>query len=114
MKHAMSNQTQYNSQRGGYTLITGGAGFIGSNLANRLLTEGNRVRIFDSLARPGVEQNLRWLQDQHGDLLQVQIADVRNRTALDEAVRGATAVYHLAAQVAVTTSIANPVEDFEI
>jgi CDP-paratose 2-epimerase len=100
--------------RAGYSLITGGAGFIGSNLAHRLLAQGTRVKIFDSLARPNVEQNLHWLQEQHGDLLQVQIGDTRNRAALDEAVQGACAVYHLAAQVAVTTSILDPVEDFEI
>jgi CDP-paratose 2-epimerase len=78
------------------------------------MQEGKRVLVFDSLARPGVEQNLHWLQAQHGDRLQVQIADVRDRAALDEAVRHAEAVYHLAAQVAVTTSIAQPVEDFAI
>jgi CDP-paratose 2-epimerase len=57
---------------------------------------------------------LRWLQEQHGDRLQVQIADTRDRTAMEDALRDACAVYHLAAQVAVTTSIADPVEDFEI
>jgi len=98
----------------GYTLITGGAGFIGSNLAHRLMEQEQPVLIFDSLARPGVERNLRWLQDQHADLMQVQIADIRNRDTIEEALRHATAVYHFAAQVAVTTSMSNPTEDFEI
>jgi CDP-paratose 2-epimerase len=97
-----------------YILITGGAGFIGSNLSHRLMEQGERVMIFDSLARPGVERNLRWLQEQHGELMQVQIADIRDRASVDHALRRANAVYHFAAQVAVTTSIANPVEDFEI
>src|SRR5690606_15213436 len=61
-----------------HVLITGGAGFIGTNLADRLLTSGRQVRIFDNLSRPGVEQNLRWLRKTHGDRLQVQIGDVRN------------------------------------
>jgi CDP-paratose 2-epimerase len=97
-----------------YVLIVGGAGFIGSNLAHRLMEQGKRVLIFDSLARPGVERNLRWLHEQHGDHLSIQIADVRNRRELDQAVRHANSVYHLGAQVAVTTSIANPIHDFEV
>jgi CDP-paratose 2-epimerase len=98
----------------GYTLITGGAGFIGSNLAHRLTEQDEPVLIFDSLARPNVEKNLRWLKQQHGDLIGVQVGDIRNRDAIKEAMRHATAVYHFAAQVAVTTSMANPTEDFEI
>lgn len=101
-------------KRTGYTLITGGAGFIGSNLAHRLMEQDKRVLIFDSLARPGVEKNLRWLQEQHPALMEVQIADIRDADAIQEALRHATAVYHFAAQVAVTTSMDNPTEDFEI
>jgi CDP-paratose 2-epimerase len=96
-------------------LITGGAGFIGSNLANRLLGAGRRVRILDNLSRPGVEQNLQWLRELHGEqLLEVAIADVRDAAAVNRAAAGVGQVFHFAAQVAVTTSLANPQEDFSI
>lgn len=95
-------------------LITGGAGFIGTNLAHRLLSEGHRVTVFDSLARPGVERNLGWLRSQHGDRLRVQISDVRNAHALRHAVRSAAKIFHLAGQVAVTTSLDSPIDDFAI
>jgi len=96
----------------GLTLITGGAGFIGSNLAHRLLVAGRRVRILDNLSRPGVEQNLQWLREQHGDQLQVVVADVRDAAAVSRAVAGCASVFHFAAQVAVTTSLDDPREDF--
>ncbi len=95
-------------------LITGGSGFIGTNLAHRLLTQGHRVLVFDNLARPGVEQNLRWLRDAHGERVDVEIADVRDADALRRAVTEATQVFHFAAQVAVTTSLTDPVEDFDV
>jgi CDP-paratose 2-epimerase len=94
------------------TLITGGAGFIGSNLADRLLSSGRRVRILDNLSRPGVEQNLQWLRDHHAERLQVVEADVRDEKAVTQAVAGTTQVFHFAAQVAVTTSLDKPREDF--
>jgi CDP-paratose 2-epimerase len=94
-------------------LITGGCGFIGTNVADRLLSNGQRVLVFDNLSRPGAEKNLQWLQQTHGNLLEVQIADVRNEKALHRAVQGVSKVFHFAAQVAVTTSLANPIEDFE-
>ncbi len=97
-----------------YTLITGGAGFIGTNLAERLLDEGRRVRLFDSLARPGVEKNLRWLCDRYGDRVDVQIEDIRDPWAVYDAVVGADRIFHFAAQVAVTASVENPREDFDI
>jgi CDP-paratose 2-epimerase len=96
------------------TLITGGAGFIGSNLARRLLTGGDEVRVLDSLARPGVEANLAALRDEFGDRLEVTIADIRDAAAVQRAVAGAERVFHFAAQVAVTTSLVDPVEDFEV
>lgn len=95
-------------------LITGGAGFIGTNLADRVLRQGRRVRIYDSLARPGAEANLRWLTEQHRSHLQVEIADLRSETRLRKAVSGVGTVFHLAAQVAVTTSLADPSDDFAV
>jgi CDP-paratose 2-epimerase len=95
-------------------LITGGCGFIGTNLAHRLLSSGRPVLLFDSLARPGVEQNLRWLRDTHGSLVGIEIADTRNADVLQTAVEQAAEVFHFAAQVAVTTSLTDPLEDFEV
>jgi CDP-paratose 2-epimerase len=95
-------------------LITGGSGFIGTNLAHRLVSAGQPVLLFDNLARPGVEQNLRWLHDTHGKLVDVVIADVRDAPAVRDAVRQCSQVFHFAAQVAVTTSLTDPVEDFEV
>lgn len=96
------------------TLITGGAGFIGSNLAHRLLTAGRRVRVLDNLSRPGVEQNLQWLRQQHGELLEFVMADVRDAAAVTQAMAGVQQVFHFAAQVAVTTSLEQPQEDFAV
>lgn len=98
---------------GPYILVTGGAGFIGTNLARRYLAENQPVHIFDNLSRSGVEQNIAELQrDYPGRLLFTQ-ADVRNRSAIDKAVSGARAIYHLAGQVAVTTSLEDPLADLE-
>jgi len=94
-------------------LITGGAGFIGTNLASRLAADGVPVIIFDNLSRPGVEQNLQWLYDTYGDSIEAEIADVRNGAAVRRAVRHARQVFHFAAQVAVTHSLTDPVKDFE-
>lgn len=96
------------------TLITGGIGFIGTNLADRLLREGNDVVLFDNVGRAGVEENLNWLRREHGSRLQFVKGDVRDFGTVEKAMRGADAVFHLAAQVAVTTSVVNPQEDFSI
>ncbi|WP_186417327.1 SDR family NAD(P)-dependent oxidoreductase [Bosea sp. CS1GBMeth4] len=95
-------------------LVTGGAGFIGSNLVDRLAREGYRVLIYDSLARPGVAHNVAWLQQRHGERVTLRHCDIRDAGAVAEAVRGTTAVFHLAAQVAVTSSLADPVDDFGV
>jgi CDP-paratose 2-epimerase len=94
-----------------HTLITGGAGFVGTNLADRILRDGGRVLIFDNLSRDGVEENLRWLTQRHGDACDVELADVRDCRAVRRAVAHADRVFHLAAQVAVTTSLDEPVRD---
>jgi CDP-paratose 2-epimerase len=95
-------------------VITGGAGFIGTNLADRLAREGERVLLYDDLSRPGVEQNLRWLEATHGARVELERADTRDAARLARAVREASAVFHLAAQVAVTTSLVDPIADFEV
>jgi CDP-paratose 2-epimerase len=95
-------------------LITGGAGFIGTNLADRLMTGGERVLLFDNLSRVGVERNLAWLRQKHGPMAEFVRADTRDAAAVNEAVQRASAVFHFAAQVAVTDSLANPVNDFAV
>jgi CDP-paratose 2-epimerase len=95
-------------------LITGGCGFIGCNLADALATRGNRVVTFDNLSRAGVRENAQWLKSRHGEMVSVITGDVRDSISVIEAVRTCGAVLHLAAQVAVTGSLLDPVEDFEI
>ncbi len=104
-------------ERGRHILITGGAGFIGSNLAARLLTElpEAHVTLFDNLARSGSETNVRWLGQLPGARrLSVVRGDVRNAGQVEDAARSASEIYHLAAQVAVTTSVGDPARDFEV
>ena len=95
-------------------LITGGCGFIGTNLAHRILCGGKPVMLFDNLSRPGVEKNLRWLRDTHGDLVRIEAADVQDPHVLRNAVDRASQVFHFAAQVAVTTSLINATHDFDV
>ncbi|MFL5350656.1 MAG: GDP-mannose 4,6-dehydratase [Hyalangium sp.] len=95
-------------------VIFGGAGFIGCNVAQSYLSEGRSVLVFDNLSRPGVEKNLRWLQEQHGDRLQVELGDVQDAKAVRRALRHASEAFHFAAQVAVTTSLEDPVHDFQV
>jgi CDP-paratose 2-epimerase len=94
--------------------ITGGAGFIGSNYAYRLLQRGEQVTIFDNLSRAGAARNLKWLEESFGpNEFRLIVADVRDAARLTEAVRGSDVIVHLAGQVAVTTSVTQPREDFE-
>ena len=93
-------------------VVTGGAGFVGTNLTSRLVDEGMEVVVLDNLSRPGVEHNLEWLLETHGDRIVVEESDIRNAGALQRALTGASAVFHLAAQVAVTTSLDDPLADF--
>lgn len=96
-------------------LITGGAGFIGVNSAHYFAKKGHRIVIFDNLSREGSEKNLDWIKSEYdveffkGDLRKfVNIVDVFNHNGKFDLI------LHLAAQVAVTTSVTNPYDDFEI
>jgi CDP-paratose 2-epimerase len=96
-------------------LITGGAGFIGSNAARAFLSNGDDVVILDNLSRKGAKENLEWLRTQ-GDIVFERV-DVRNAEAVARTVEkhnNSTAILHLAGQVAVTTSLIDPRTDFEI
>lgn len=95
-------------------LLCGGAGFIGTNLAARLLASGQPVLIYDDLSRTGVERNLEWLRRTFGALLEFELADIRDARRLRRCVRSAGSVFHFAAQTAVTTSVREPREDFDI
>ncbi len=95
-------------------VVTGGAGFIGSNLADSLLSDGDDVIVIDNLSRPGVEENLTWLIARHGPRVHFAPVDLRQEGTLGQTVEDASAVFHLAGQTAVTTSLESPVEDFEV
>jgi CDP-paratose 2-epimerase len=112
---ARTRKAAWSGSRGTHgTLITGGAGFIGANLAHRLMSEGRSVVIFDNLSRCGVERNVEWLREMHGSRFDLIQEDVRDATAVKRAVARASQVFHFAAQVAVTTSILDPCEDFSV
>jgi CDP-paratose 2-epimerase len=97
-----------------HILITGGAGFIGCNLAAHFIRAGQTVTIFDNLSRRGSAANIAWLRDQFGEAFTLVRGDVRDAAAIAQAAQGQAAILHLAGQVAVTTSVTNPREDFEI
>lgn len=94
-------------------LITGGAGFIGSNVANAAASAGQPVLIYDNFSRPGVERNFLWLKQNHPDLVECIQGDIRDAALVRKAVSQSSRVFHFAAQVAVTTSLVSPVDDFE-
>lgn len=95
-------------------LITGGCGFLGSNLAAAALARGDDLVVFDNLYRNGSRSNLAWLQSQ--GKFRFEHGDIRNQNDITSIVQGfrPDAVFHLAGQVAMTTSIANPRMDFEV
>jgi CDP-paratose 2-epimerase len=98
----------------GKYLITGGAGFIGSNYVHRLLARGEKVTIFDNLVRGGAPRNVEWLKQEFGqDAFELVVGDVRDADRIAEAAKSADVIVHLAGQVAVTTSVVNPRHDFE-
>jgi CDP-paratose 2-epimerase len=95
-------------------LITGGAGFIGSNYVDRLLRRGEQVTVYDNLARGGAPRNLGWLKETHGaKAFKMIVGDVRDVESITEAARVSDVIIHLAGQVAVTASIIDPRADFE-
>ncbi len=95
-------------------LVTGGAGFIGSNYVHRLLQRGEKVTVYDNLSRGGARRNLLWLQQSFGDqAVNVIVGDVRDANGIAEAAKEADVIVHLAGQVAVTTSVLDPRDDFE-
>jgi CDP-paratose 2-epimerase len=95
--------------------ITGGAGFIGSNYVSRLLERGEKVTIYDNLSRAGAPRNLAWLHEKFGkDAFRLTVGDVRDAAQVTVSSRETDVIVHLAAQVAVTTSVVKPREDFEI
>jgi CDP-paratose 2-epimerase len=95
-------------------LVTGGAGFVGCNLVARLRAQGRHVVVLDDLGRPGVERNLEWLEGLEGGSLDLVPGDVRSPSAVRRALAGVDQVFHLAGQVAVTTSLEDPVRDFDV
>jgi CDP-paratose 2-epimerase len=95
--------------------ITGGAGFIGANVAAHHLQHGDKVVVFDNLSRAGTEGNLEWLGQYGSGNLHFVKGDIRDSAALQATMSSdVDIVYHFAAQVAVTTSVRDPREDFEI
>ena len=96
-------------------LITGGAGFIGSNLAVHLLKDHDtHIIIYDNLSRRGAQLNIERLLEAHRDRVKIVKGDVRNLEMLKKAMKDVSIVFHAAAQVAVTTSITDPVTDFQV
>jgi CDP-paratose 2-epimerase len=94
-------------------LVTGGAGFVGINMVKRLLEEGLRVIVLDNLSRAGAETNLAYLREHYHGQAEVIVDDIRNRAVVDELVSRVDMVFHFAAQAAVTTSLEQPMEDFQ-
>jgi CDP-paratose 2-epimerase len=112
--HALQRKAPAIAGRARPAIVTGGAGFLGCNLADRLAEGGRDVLVVDSLARAGVEGNLAWLKRRHPHRVTAEIADIRDPYVINHLVHDASAIVHLAAQVAVTTSLADPFTDFEV
>ncbi|OGY22362.1 MAG: CDP-paratose 2-epimerase [Candidatus Chisholmbacteria bacterium RIFCSPLOWO2_01_FULL_49_14] len=93
--------------------ITGGAGFIGANIARHYLKQGIETVVYDNLSRLGVENNLSWMKKNYPNVIFLK-EDVRNFPMLSRSMRGSDLVFHMASQVAVTSSVKNPLLDFEI
>jgi len=95
-------------------LVTGGAGFIGSNYVHRLISRGERVSVYDNLSRAGAPLNIDWLRANHGEnSFELVVGDIRDAHKLAQVARDVDIILHLAGQVAVTTSVENPRDDFD-
>jgi CDP-paratose 2-epimerase len=95
-------------------LVTGGAGFIGSNYVHRLIQRGEKVTLYDNLSRAGAPRNVAWLEETFGkNAFRLIVGDIRSADDLTEAAKDADVIVHLAGQVAVTTSVTKPRDDFE-
>jgi CDP-paratose 2-epimerase len=108
------NGARRNGSGGPVSLVTGGAGFVGTNVVRRLAETAKRIVVLDNLSRRGVQQNLDWLRATCGARISPAIADIRDEVAVRRAVARATEVFHLAAQVAVTTSLERPLHDHDV
>ncbi|MBI2893586.1 MAG: NAD-dependent epimerase/dehydratase family protein [Deltaproteobacteria bacterium] len=108
-----ANDENDRTSKGYPAVITGGAGFIGSNLADRLLGTGRKVLVLDDLSRPTSAVNLTWLRERHGPALETRTADVRDPRAVEEAVARASAVFHLATANE-TSDGSDPMKDFDV
>ncbi len=95
-------------------LITGGAGFVGCNLSNYFLEKGHDVTVFDNLSRKGTEKNLEWLKSNYKTGFEFIKDDIRKFDSVVNTVKDKNLIFHTAGQVAVTNSVKNPREDFEI
>lgn len=95
--------------------ITGGCGFIGTNFVLALANEGYEISVIDDLSRPGSVPNRLFLESRLGSKITIHQLDISNTNAeLIQHIKGSDVIFHLAAQVAVTTSILDPVRDFEV
>lgn len=95
-------------------LITGGAGFIGNNFSEKLLERGDEVIILDNLSRRGTKENLAYIKNKFKNVEFAELDVVKDYKKIKNFVEKVDIVFHLAGQVAVTTSVNNPKEDFEI
>ena len=95
--------------------VTGGAGFIGTNLCQKLILASHPVVIFDDLSRVGAEKNLRWLCEKYPKQVHFIRGNIaKDKEKLKEFVEHSDVIFHLAGQVAVTKSLADPKHDFAV
>jgi CDP-paratose 2-epimerase len=95
-------------------LVTGGCGFLGCNIAASLADMGRSVIVVDNLSRTGSQENASWLTQRYRGRVRIEVADTRDADAMHKLLPQVSGVMHLAAQVAVTTSMEDPVRDFEV